>query len=153
MGSHGGTVCSLPGMEVTDQLQQLGLLQLRTSPRQDGKEEGEGKAEPGWAGGCGSSHCHCWHCQVWSLLLVCHLPFLHGQRPPGSQGLLLNSPLLQGGPPLYCLPSPQPPQKQTQRSPWMAEISSRVAGKGQSPTLCQASRCFSKPAVYCRTLP
>lgn len=55
LGSHGGTVCDLPGMEVTDQLQQLGLSQLRTSPRQDGKEEGERKAEPGWTGGCGSS--------------------------------------------------------------------------------------------------
>lgn len=129
-----GTVCSLPGMKVTDRLQQLGLSQLRTSPQLDGKEEGEGKAEPGWAGGCGSSHCHCWHGQVWFLLLISHLPFLHGEQPPGSQGLLPNSPSSRGAL-FYCLPSPQPPQKQTQRRLWMAEISSRVAGERQSPTL------------------
>lgn len=143
-----GTVCSLPGMKVTDRIQQLGLSQVRTSPQLDGKEEGEGKAEPGRAGGCGSSHCPCWHGQVWFLLLVSQLPFLHGERPPGSQGLLPNSPSSRGAL-LYRLPSPQPPQKQTQRSPWMAEISSGVAGKRQSPTLCQASRCFSKLAMYC----
>lgn len=129
-----GTVCSLPGMKVTDRLQQLGLSQLRTSPQLDGKEEGEGKAEPGWAGGCGSSHCHCWHGQVWFLLLlVSHLPFLHGEQPPGSQGLLPNSPSSRGGPALL-LSLPSAPSE-TQRRLWMAEISSRVAGERQSPTL------------------